>query len=85
MKKIIYVGTLCFIFLLAGCASQEVPVAKPQETTLDIAVIASRTTTPLAVHFFALESDEQFKRLDYFELMRKKEFKLNGNIVITNL
>ena len=81
MKKIRYVGTLCFMLLLAGCASQEVPVAKPQETTLDIAVIASRTTTPLAVHFFALESDEQFKRLDYFELMRKKEFKLNGNIV----
>ena len=79
-----YTGAMCFMLLLGGCFSQEaevVPVSQPQETTLDIAVIASGTTTPLAVHFFALESDEQFKRLDYFELMKKKSSKLNGDIV----
>lgn len=84
MKKMTYTGAMCFMLLLGGCFSQEaevVPVSQPQETTLDIAVIASGTTTPLAVHFFALESDEQFKRLDYFELMKKKTSKLNGDIV----
>lgn len=83
MKKLTYIGAVSLMLLLGGCFSQEteVPVSKPQETTLDIAVIASGTTTPLAVHFFALESDEQFKRLDYFELMKKKSSKLNGDIV----
>lgn len=83
MKKLTYIGAVSLMLLLGGCFSQEteVPVSQPQETTLDIAVIASGTTTPLAVHFFALESDEQFKRLDYFELMKKKSSKLNGDIV----
>ncbi len=71
------------IFLLNGCFSgdPEVPITKPQETVLDIAVIASGTKTPLAVNFFALKSDEAFKRLDYFELMKKKSSGLNGDII----
>jgi len=83
MKQMLYIGSIGIMFLLGGCFSQEVevPVEKPQATTLDIAVIASGTSTPLAVHFFALENDEQFKRLDYFELMKKKQSKLNGDIV----
>jgi type VI secretion system VasD/TssJ family lipoprotein len=83
MTKLTYLSALSIMFLLGGCFSQEVevPVAQPQATTLDIAVIASETSTPMAVHFFALESDEQFKRLDYFELMKKKQSKLNGDIV----
>jgi type VI secretion system VasD/TssJ family lipoprotein len=83
MKLLRYGMILLMVMVLQGCFSQqaEVPLEKPQETTLDIAVIASGTTTPIAVHFFALESDEQFKRLDYFELMKKKQSKLGGDIV----
>lgn len=84
MNKLSYIWTVGLMFALSGCFSQqaaEAPIVKAQATTLDIAVIASGTSTPLAVHFFALESDEQFKRLDYFELMKKKQSKLNGDIV----
>jgi len=59
-----------------------VPIQQaPNPTTLDVAVIASNTKTPIAVHFFELEADEYFKRLDYFELMKKKRSKLQGEIV----
>ena len=84
MKKLTYLWTLILILALNGCFSQqaaEAPVEKAQATTLDIAVIASKTNTPMSVHFFALETDEQFKRLDYFELMKKKQSKLGGDIV----
>ncbi len=72
-------GIFSLIFLLSGCF--EVPMAKAQETVLDITVTASGTKTPLAVNFFALTSDEAFKRLDYFELMKKKSSRLNGDII----
>lgn len=84
MKRLTYLWTLILMLTLNGCFSQqavEAPVEKAQATTLDIAVIASGTNTPMAVHFFALETDEQFKRLDYFELMKKKQSKLGGDIV----
>jgi len=84
MNKLSYVWAIGLMFALNGCFSQqtvEAPVEKAQATTLDIAVIASGTSTPMAVHFFALETDEQFKRLDYFELMKKKQSKLGGDIV----
>ena len=84
MRKLSYILILGLVFALNGCFEDEkveVPVEKPQETTLDIAVIASGTKTPMAVHFFALETDERFKRLDYFELMKKKKTKLDGDII----
>jgi len=77
-------------FVLSGCMSlfndapevKSMPIQQaPNPTTLDVAVIASNTKTPIAVHFFQLETDEYFKRLDYFELMKKKRSKLDGEIV----
>lgn len=67
-------AALAILSALSGCSlwqKAEVPLQKPAPTTLDISVIASETKTPVAVHFFALESDEKFKKLDYFELMKK--------------
>jgi len=77
-------------FVLSGCMSlfddapevKSIPINQaPNPTTLDVAVIASNTKTPIAVHFFELETDEYFKRLDYFELMKKKRSKLDGEII----
>ena len=78
MNKMIYAAAFGLMFLLSGCLA---PGANAQETTLNVKVIASDTSTPLAIYFFALESDEQFKRLDYSELMKKKASRLNGDIV----
>jgi len=65
-------------FMFFGCMSLQ---QGPGPTNLDVAVIASNTKTPIAVHFFQLETDEYFKRLDYFELMKKKRSKLGGEII----
>ena len=76
--------------MLSGCMSffedapevKSIPIQQaPNPTTLDVAVIASNTKTPIAVHFFQLETDEYFKRLDYFELMKEKRSKLKGEII----
>lgn len=69
--------------LFSGCISwkkAEVSLDKPQPTTLDIAVIAADTKTPLAVYFFGLKSDERFKKLDYFELIKPRDSKLKREI-----
>ena len=82
MKKQFAIATLGLALLLGGCASPGVELGiKDAETTLNLAVYTSGTETPLSVHFFALESDDAFKKLDYFELMKKKESKLNGAII----
>ena len=87
--RYLFIFTL-FTFILSGCMSffgdapevKSIPIEQaPNPTTLDVAVIASETKTPLAVHFFQLETDEYFKRLDYFELMKKKRSKLEGDII----
>ncbi len=67
----------------SGCSlwqKAEIPLQKPTPTTLDISVIASETKSPVAVHFFALESAEKFKKLDYFELMKKLRRKSSVDI-----
>ena len=82
MKKMISTLALGTLLFLQGCSSPAVEMGmKEAETKLNLTVFASGTKTPLSVHFFALESDEQFKKLDYFELMKKKQSKLNGDIV----
>ena len=90
MKKNYIAIWMSFAFMLSGCMSffgdepevKQIPIQQaPNPTTLDVAVIASGIKTPIAVHFFELETDEYFKRLDYFELMRKKKSKLDGDIV----
>jgi len=69
-------------FFSDATGAKNIPIQQaPNPTTLDVAVIASNTKTPIAVHFFQLETDEYFKRLDYFELMKKKRSKLGGEII----
>jgi len=77
-------GALLAALLFTGCLSwknAEVSLEKPQPTTLDIAVIAADTKTPLAVYFFGLKSVEHFKKLDYFELIKPRDLKLRREIV----
>ena len=80
MKQLIQSFSIfSLLFLLNGCFFEEPDLS--EETMLDISILASGTETPLAVNFFALRSDEAFKRLDYFELMKKKSSGLNGDII----
>ncbi len=82
--KFAAIGAMLLVPLLfSGCLSwknAEVSLDKPQPTTLDIAVIAADTKTPLAVYFFGLKSDERFKKLDYFELIKPRDTKLRREI-----
>jgi type VI secretion system VasD/TssJ family lipoprotein len=79
MKKIISLGFVVSMLFLGGCMSGN---RGPQPSTVNVSIVATTTTTPTAVYFFGLESIEQFKRLDYMELMRKKQSKLGGDIVV---
>lgn len=73
---------LGFGLLLGGCAVPDVDVPLVSyKTSLDLDLTASGTQTPIPVHYFALTSDEKFKKLDYFELMKLKESTLSGSIV----
>jgi len=68
--------TLSLAFFLGGCMGGPMQQATTLNVNLSLAP-GARTTT---VYLFALTSNEQFKRLDYFELMRKKSSGLNGEI-----
>lgn len=56
------------------------PVQQQQATTLNVNLSLAPGGKTTTVYLFALISNEQFKRLDYFELMRKKSSGLNGEI-----
>lgn len=85
LKALCYIGA---IVTLNGCFSQQaVPVIKlppapvvVQDTTIDLVVSANNTNTPLSVHFFELTSNDRFRTLDYFELMKAKESNLGGEL-----
>jgi len=79
MKKITFGAMIIAMLFLSACMEDR---RGPQPSTVNVSVAAVGTTTPTAVYFFGLESIEQFKRLDYMELMRKKQSKLGGDIVV---
>ena len=79
MKKITLGVMFIAILLLTACMEDR---RGPQPSTVNVSIAAVGTRTPTAVYFFGLASIEQFKRLDYMELMRKKQSKLGGDIVV---
>ena len=85
--------SLGMAYLLTGCFSQQVapvpvvnvPVPKVvKETLIDLSITASNNKTPLSLQLFELKSNETFRTLDYFELMRGKESQLNGDLISRN-
>jgi type VI secretion system VasD/TssJ family lipoprotein len=77
MKKTTFLSTLFgILIMMQGCIH-----LGTSPTTLSISVSASKTTAPIAVHFFELETDEVFKKLDYFELVKKKQHTKDRSIV----
>ena len=78
MRKIIaLLGTLSLAFFLGGCMGGPM---QQQATTLNVNLSLAPGAQTTTVYLFALTSNGQFKRLDYFELMRKKSSGLNGEI-----
>ena len=69
---------MSIFWLLSGCASSVQPENKK---LLNVKVIAGETSTPLAIHFFTLKSDNVFKKLDYFELIDSKHIQWNGELL----
>ena len=77
MRYIIGFFFTLFLFVFSGCTEEpSVP------TSMQINVVSSGNPTPVALYFFALDSDERFRRMDYVELMRAKQTKLEGDILI---
>ncbi len=79
MKHFLYAATVFLIFLLSGCAGG---FSSPNSIKID--AISSGNTTPTALYIFALESDNKFRKMDYSELMRARQTKLNGEILSEN-
>ncbi len=79
MRHISYIVTVFLIFLLSGCTGGlSVP------TSMKIDAVSSGNTMPTALYFFALGSDDKFRKMDYSELMRAKQTKLGGDILMQN-
>lgn len=82
MHKTVSTLLLGFGLFLGGCGvpDVEVPLVS-SKTSLDLEVTSSGNTTPISVHYFVLKSDDKFKKLDYFELMKLRESTLSGSVV----
>jgi len=79
-KIMVYIITA---ILLSGCFQKkpEIPVDKPQETILDLSIIATGTQKPLAVYFLSLKKVDRFKKLDYYEIAKKYLQKSKNGII----
>ena len=76
MKKTLF--SLVSLLILSGCVGG---IMGDSRTKLHIKMFTTGTSAPMAIHLFALESIDHFKKLDYFELMKKRHSKLQGDIL----
>jgi len=72
-----YIIAVIAAFTLGACVGMpETP------TSMHVTAVSSGNTFPTALYFFALESDEKFRRMDYSELMQARASKLGGEILV---
>ncbi len=84
MKKIKWVVLIAMILVLSGCATKPTHLELVISSHSAINMDENNASSPLMLHFYELDSAEQFSKLDYWTLMENATIKMNSDLIAHN-